>query len=213
MPYTYGTHTRQTVKPSDMSSLRAIAAWLTRHSARRPKSSGIGEVKRAESFPDEMAQERNIKGMRPAKIMAPIFAANDPRHVLMSRDMLRGGVIGVMLQNIAWLRAYPQTPMLYNADVIYKPEKRKEGSGRVIEYGEEWQTIPWVLYRGYGDCEDLGAWRAAELNQRFGIRALPWIKVRRMPNGFWRAHVVVKWPNGQIEDPSAKLGMYEYANR
>lgn len=214
MPYTYGTHKREASRPSSTSTLREIAAWLTRHSARRSRSSGdVGAVKRAEDFPDEMAQERNIKGMRPAKIMAPIFVANSPRHVVMSRDMLRGGVIGLMLENMAWLRAFPQTPLLYNADVIYKPEKRKEGSGRVIEYGEEWQTIPWVIFRGYGDCEDLGAWRAAELNQRFGIRALPYIRVRRMPNGYWRAHVVVKWPNGQIEDPSAKLGMYEYANR
>ncbi len=213
MAYTYGTHTRQAAKPSDMSSLRAIAAWLTRHSARRPSGGTLGQVKRAADFPDEMAQEKNIKGMRPAKIMAPIFVANDPKHILMSRDMLRGGVVGLMLENMAWLRAFPQTPLLYNANVIYKPERHVEAGKRVVEYGEEWQTIPWVIFRGYGDCEDLGAWRAAELRQRFGIHALPFIKVRRMPNGYWRAHVVVKWPNGQIEDPSAKLGMYEYANR
>ena len=131
----------------------------------------------------------------------------------MSRDMLRGGVVGLMLANMAWLRAFPQTPLLYDADVIYKPEKRVETGKRVVEYGEEWQTIPWIIFRGYGDCEDLGAWRAAELRQRFGIHATPWIKVRQMPGGFWRAHVVVRWPNGQIEDPSAKLGMYDYANR
>ena len=197
-----------------MSSLRSIAAWLTRHSARKSNASGdVGQVKRAKDFPDEMAQERNIKGMRPARIMAPIFVANSPKHIIMSRDMLRGGVIGLMLENMAWLRAFPKTPLLYDADVIYKPEKRKEDSKRVIEYGEEWQTIPWVIFRGYGDCEDLGAWRAAELRQRFGIHALPYIKVRRMPNGYWRAHVVVQLPGGKIEDPSAKLGMYDYANR
>lgn len=212
MPYSYGTR-KQASKPADMSSLQAIAAWLTRHSARRSKTSGIGRGKRAEDFPDEMAQERNIKGMRPAKIMAPIFVANSPRHVTMSREMLRGGVIGLMLENIAWLRAFPETPLLYNADVIYKPEKRKETGRRVVEYGEEWQTIPWVIYRGYGDCEDLASWRAAELRQRFGIHALPDIKIRRMPNGYWRAHVIVVWPGGKVEDPSAKLGMYEYANR
>lgn len=170
-------------------------------------------VKRAKDFPDEMAQEAHIKGMRPARIMAPIFVANSPKHIIMSRDMLRGGVIGLMLENMAWLRAFPQTPLLYDADVIYKPEKRVENSKRVVEYGEEWQTIPWVIFRGYGDCEDLGAWRAAELRQRFKVNALPYIKVRRMPNGYWRAHVVVQLPGGKIEDPSAKLGMYDYANR
>jgi hypothetical protein len=169
-------------------------------------------MKRAEEFSDEMSQERRLKGMRPAKLMAPIFVANSPRHILMSRAMLQGGVVGLMLQDIAWLRAFPRTPLLYDAGVIYKPEKHTEGKRRVIEYGEEWQTIPWVLYRGYGDCEDLGAWRAAELRQR-GVHALPHIKIRRMPNGFWRAHVVVKLPDGHIEDPSAKLGMYAYASR
>lgn len=170
-------------------------------------------MKRAEDFPHEIAQEANMRGMRPAKLMAPIFVANTPRHVVMSRDMLRAGVIGLMLQNMAWLRAFPQTPRLYKAGVRYKPEKHETRAGQVIQYGEEWQTIPWVIFRGYGDCEDLGAWRSAELNHVYGIRALPHIKVRRMPNGFWRAHVVVKHPDGRIEDPSAKLGMYDYPNR
>lgn len=160
----------------------------------------------------EIEQENHAKGMRPAHIVAPIFARSDPRHAVMSRDMLRGGVIGLMLENMAWLRAYPQTPDLYSAGVIYKPEsQKKDAKGNITEYGETWQTIPWVLYRGYGDCEDLGAWRAAELRQKYGIRALPYIKVKQMPGGFWRAHVVVQWPGGKIEDPSAKLGMYAYS--
>jgi hypothetical protein len=170
-------------------------------------------AKQAKDFPNEMAQEAHMKGMRPAKLMAPIFAGNKPEHIAMSREMLRAGVIGLMLQNLAWLKAFPQTPPLYKAGVIYKPEKHIGNSKRVIEYGEEWQTIPWVIFRGYGDCEDLGAWRSAELNARQGIRALPFIKIRRMPTGFWRAHVVVQYPDGRIEDPSAKLGMYEYVNR
>jgi len=115
-----------------------------------------------------------------------------------------------MLQDVAWLRAHPETPDLYHAGVSYKPERRREKTGKETEYGEEWQTIPWVIYRGYGDCEDLGAWRSAELNVKYRIKARPFIKMRRMPDGFWRAHVVVRWPNGQIEDPSAKLGMYTF---
>lgn len=167
----------------------------------------------ASDFANEIEQERRIKGMRPAKIMAPIFASNDPRHISMSREMLQGGVVGLMLQDIAWLKAYPRTPALYQSGVRYKPEKHRTSAlGKTVQYGEEWQTIPWVIYRGYGDCEDLGAWRAAELNRK-GIRALPFIKIRRMPTGFWRAHVVVQHPDGRIEDPSAKLGMYDYPNR
>lgn len=155
---------------------------------------------------------RRMVGMRSAHIKAPIFVANDPKNARMSQLMLAGGVFGLMLENIAWLQAHPQTPDLYNAGVTYKPERRRinPNTGKPSEYGEEWQTIPWVIYRGYGDCEDLGAWRAAELRAKYHVKATPFIKMRRMPDGYWRAHVVVRWPNGQIEDPSAKLGMYTF---
>ncbi len=151
-------------------------------------------------------------GMRSARIMAPIFVSNQGVNPRMSQLMLAGGVFGLMLENIAWLKAHPETPELYQAGVSYKPERRRidPRTKKVTEYGEEWQTIPWVIYRGYGDCEDLGAWRAAELRAKFHVKATPFIKMRRMPDGFWRAHVVVRWPNGQIEDPSAKLGMYTF---
>ena len=151
-----------------------------------------------------------LVGMRPAKVMAPIFVRSDPANAAMSQQMLAAGVYGLMLMNIAWLKAHPDTPDLYEAGVAYKPERRREYAGRATEYGEEWQTIPWVIYRGYGDCEDLGAWRSAELRVKYRIQASPYIKIRRMPDGYWRAHVVVRWPNGQIEDPSAKLGMYTF---
>jgi hypothetical protein len=155
---------------------------------------------------------RRAIGMRQAHILAPIFVANDPKNARMSQLMLSGGVYGLMLQNIAWLRAHPETPELYHAGVSYKPERRRidPRTGKPSEYGEEWQTIPWVIYRGYGDCEDLGSWRAAELRVKYKIKANPFIKMRRMPDGYWRAHVVVRWPDGQIEDPSAKLGMYTF---
>lgn len=152
----------------------------------------------------------NRVGMRPAQILSPIFVANDPRNAEMSKRMLAAGVFGLMLENIAYLQFHPETPDLYEAGVTYKPERRRVVSGEVLEYGEEWQTIPWVIYRGYGDCEDLGAWRAAELRQKYRIAANPYIKTRRMPNGFWRAHVVVRWPDGRLEDPAAKLGMYTF---
>ncbi len=155
---------------------------------------------------------KKLVGMRPAHIMAPIFVRSDPGNARMSQLMLAGGVFGLMLENIAWLRLHPDTPDLYDAGVSYKPERHRENPLTHVstEYGEEWQTIPWVIYRGYGDCEDLGAWRAAELRAKYQIKATPYIKMRRMPNGYWRAHVVVRWPNGQIEDPSAKLGMYTF---
>jgi hypothetical protein len=161
-------------------------------------------------LPIKEKHPNKLVGMRPAHIMAPIFVANDPSNAKMSQQMLAGGVFGLMLENIAWIKAHPNTPDLYDAGVTYKPERRRVKNGKGLEYGEEWQTIPWVIYRGYGDCEDLGAWRSAELRAKYNIAASPYIKIRRLPDGFWRAHVVVRWPDGQIEDPSAKLGMYTF---
>jgi len=84
---------------------------------------------------------------------------------------------------------------LYDTDVYYQRENKKRGMP------ERWQTITDVYRRGYGDCEDLAAIRVAEL-RRERIRAVPWF---RRKNNIW--HVVVKYPNGKIEDPSRILGM------
>jgi hypothetical protein len=154
-----------------------------------------------------------VRGMRPARIMAPIFSNNTPREIAFTKAALAAGVFGLMLENLAWIRSYPHlSPPLYKAGVIYKPEKRRVASnGHVVEYGEDWQTIPYVIFNGYGDCEDLGAYRSAELRAK-GILATPDIAIRQLPDGAWRAHVRVRHPDGSIEDPSAKLGMYSYAN-
>lgn len=175
-----------------------------RHLARE-----VRHVKKGEGEDPAVTRER--KGMRPARILSPIFAGDGPQAIAFARMALQGGVIGLMLENMAWLKTNPQTPALYHAGVIYKPEKhRTDHGGHTLEYGEDWQTIPWVIYHGFGDCEDLGAWRAAELRMQ-GVKATPHIAIRKLADGAWRAHVQVKWPDGHIEDPSAKLGMYAYA--
>jgi len=124
------------------------------------------------------------------------------RETMHTQESLRAGVAGLMMQDMVWLKYHPRTPALYQSGVYYRPE-----SGT-----EEWKTIPYVIADGYGDCEDLGAWRAAELRVS-GINATPDIKIRQLPTGNWRAHVVVKLPDGTIEDPSAQLGMYAYGRR
>jgi hypothetical protein len=220
-----------------MATLRDVANWLSKPKATRryhlpttggnngaldaspPKSAiewnlakvhALDKRQQKDPFLAERQPPRLV-GMRDAHIKAPIFVRSDPKNARMSQLMLAGGVYGLMLQNIAWLKAHPETPDLYEAGVTYKPERRRQAyGGKVAEYGEEWQTIPYVIYRGYGDCEDLGAWRSAELRAKYNIQANPFIKMRHMPDGFWRAHVVVRWPNGAIEDPSAKLGMYTF---
>lgn len=72
---------------------------------------------------------------------------------------------------------------------------------------EVWASSPALYARGYGDCEDLAADRAAEL-QLNGVGARAVIRfVGRDPNGSDHWHVVVRHPDGRIEDPSLSLGM------
>jgi len=103
--------------------------------------------------------------------------------------------------DVAWLRATPTTPRIYASGVRYRPEPL--GS-------ERWRDVPTVLMDGFGDCEDLACWRAAELRVRDGIRATPAYTWRREP-GFRVYHVVVRLPDGRIDDPSARLGMHRRA--
>lgn len=84
-------------------------------------------------------------------------------------------------------------PPLYSrgAGVHYKPE----GAGR-----ERWQTALQVMGAGYGDCEDLAAWRAAELQNRGELA-----RVTIVRTGPRRFHAVVRRGDGSIEDPSKIL--------
>ena len=90
-------------------------------------------------------------------------------------------------------------PALYASGVRYRSEPRPpQGLRRV----ERFALIPGVLRAGWGDCEDLAAWRVAKLRLR-GVRAVPWI-IQPRPKLF---HVQVRYPDGTIEDPSRRLGM------
>jgi hypothetical protein len=84
-------------------------------------------------------------------------------------------------------------PPLYESGVRYRQESRGQ---------EFWKLPDQVLSDGYGDCEDLAAWRSAEL-ELAGEQA-EIVLVRAKPT-LW--HVAVKRGNGRIEDPSRRLGM------
>lgn len=84
-------------------------------------------------------------------------------------------------------------PPLYKSGVIYKAEPRGQ---------EEWVRADKLYVKKYGDCEDLSAVRAAEL-QNLGEYAT----VDILPTGFRRFHAVVERGDGRIEDPSLRLGM------
>lgn len=109
--------------------------------------------------------------------------------------LLLEALVGV---NELWLRRFPQTPRIYQSGVIYL----REPSGR-----DDWQDIPECLYRRNADCEDLASWRVAELRAYEGIEAHPYVKGFELQPGKTLYHIQVILPNGEIEDPSRKLGM------
>ncbi len=102
--------------------------------------------------------------------------------------------------NMIYLASHPQTPQLYRSGVRYQRELHNQ---------EEWLDIPGILKIRAGDCEDLAAWRVAELRHQ-GVAAkgrLKWYHKPGAQNNITLYHVQVLLPNGVIEDPSRQLGM------
>jgi hypothetical protein len=85
-------------------------------------------------------------------------------------------------------------PSLYTSGVRY----RREPFGQ-----ERWLGPRDVLRLGYGDCEDLVAWRVGELWLQRGMQAAEPRCYAPMPG---LIHCVVRTPRG-MEDPSRQLGM------
>lgn len=103
--------------------------------------------------------------------------------------------------NVAILRTFgSRVPDLYRSGMRY----RRESIGQ-----EDWCDIIELLRLGYGDCEDLSCWRAAELRVRHGDKgARAFVRgPRRLPGGVMMYHIQVQRGDGRIEDPSLLLGM------
>lgn len=82
-------------------------------------------------------------------------------------------------------------PPLYSSGILY----RREPHGT-----EFWQNAIDLLRSREGDCEDLAAYRAAELRS---IGELASVGVIQNPSGSY--HAVVRRQDGSIEDPSRIL--------
>lgn len=102
------------------------------------------------------------------------------------------------LIDIDYLKAHPETPSIYDGRVRYEEEPPGQ---------EDWQDIPTTLRMGFGDCEDLAAWCAAEFYVRHGIAARPTFSYKIRGNGSYLYHITVKLPDGRMVDPSRQLGM------
>lgn len=98
--------------------------------------------------------------------------------------------------NAAYIRSHP-APALYQSGVRY---------GRTIE----WEPIPALYARGYGDCKSLTAAMVAQYRDQ-GIKARPVFRFRKRPDGRTDYHILVQTENG-FEDPSKVLGMGQDEN-
>lgn len=104
--------------------------------------------------------------------------------------------------NEHWLRRNPRAPSLYSSGVVWKRDVCL--APNVAGACERFVALPLLLQDGFGDCDDLGPARAAELRVRFNepkARAFP----IRSPGIGW--HILVRRQDGTTEDPSKRLGM------
>jgi hypothetical protein len=109
-------------------------------------------------------------------------------------DVLRTLLECLVQINLDYLRRY-RAPKLYNSGVVY---------GRT----KQWEPIPALYARGYGDCKSLSAALIAQYEMQ-GRAASP--VFRFSPSSYAGAdhllfHILVQTEKG-YEDPSRKLGM------
>lgn len=136
--------------------------------------------------------------MREIVFKAPLFG--EPAVRRQSEDIMRLLLEALTRADEMFLAVNPRAPSLYGSGVVY----RRETIGV-----ELWQGIEECLRLGYGDCEDLASWRAAEL-RRQGIAARADFSVQQHGD-LLVYHIFVLHPNGTKEDPSKLLGMGKVA--
>lgn len=143
-------------------------------------------------------------GMRPLVLKLELFANGSELERQYSQHCLLWCLECLINCNRSYLQFHPTTPRIYESGCKYTHE----------DDTEDWEAIPSIMRHGGGDCEDLGCWRVAELRES-GEPAKPYLKFSEV-EGFWHYHIQVQrfrkdangnWKAGQIEDPSALLGM------
>lgn len=146
------------------------------------------------------------------QILCRLSRTTGPYNWLTSSKVL-GLVIRPLLEaqvmnNMLYLRLHKNVAPLYSSGVRYENEPNYSFDGEPLE---EFALIPFVIERGCGDCDDLAPWRCAELRlhgENAAIR-VQWQRQKLSNGQLGRKyfHIVVRRGNGDIEDPSDKLGM------
>lgn len=126
-----------------------------------------------------------------------LFKNTEEERMSLGHQALHIMLEALMAIDCLYLLGHPECPGIYDGQVRYQVEPPGE---------EDWQDVPTCLKLGYGDCEDLACWRAAELRIRHKIPAKPIFLWRSLPDGGQMYHIQVMTPSG-IEDPSRRLGM------
>lgn len=155
---------------------------------------------------DSMAARR-LKSRRLAQVIRPLLEAQ------VANDLL-------------FIQTH-RIPALYGSGVRYREEPPTFvtfADGRTQKI-EEFASLPIVLARGWGDCDDLAPWRTAELRARGERASIRIFWKQPTPSSQKVYHIVVRRPRASvrdfnplfmavtkdggsvIEDPSMALGM------
>lgn len=112
-------------------------------------------------------------------------------------EVLRALLECLIAINIAYLEEHPKTIKLYDTRVVY---------GRT----DDWDSLPDLYTRGYGDCKTLTAVRCAELRLA-GSYANPTFRFQEFPEGMMY-HILIETGPDTYEDPSKVKGMNQDEN-
>lgn len=125
-----------------------------------------------------------------------MHAPNGRVLAVLAQGFLRGVVASNRVTMRFARRAGKPIPPLYQSGVVYD---REPWAGRF----EEFADLVTVLRRGWGDCDDLCAWRVAELQEQGESAADIRLYWRVMPTGQKMMHVQVR--RGLCAHDGAKL--------
>ncbi len=120
------------------------------------------------------------------------------RLALAHMGSLLGALIDVDEEYLADPGVGPQIPLLYESGVRYDRLEPPPGSACG---DDDWADVIAVNRLKLGDCEDIAAYRVAELRRRMNIEASAHLTLRtngdRTRHSF---HILVRWPDARLLD-------------